>query len=60
MKLVRVTKENIYEAAAVQNELFPEENGRANFEASLREESRSTQRTAMFQNRTAIRMITHP
>lgn len=40
MKLVRVTKENIDEAAAVQNELFPEENGRANFEASLQEGSR--------------------
>lgn len=42
MKLVRVTKENIDEATAVQNELFPEENGRANFEASLREDSRFT------------------
>ncbi|GEM_PF-2728300 len=60
MKLVRVTKENIYEAAAVQNELFPEENGRANFEASLREGSRSTQRTAMFPSRISIRMILHP
>lgn len=40
MELVKVTAENIEEAASIQRELFPDENGRANFEASLMEGSR--------------------
>ncbi len=35
MELVKVTKENIEEAVSLQKELFPDENGRANLEASL-------------------------
>ncbi|MBQ1532818.1 MAG: GNAT family N-acetyltransferase [Solobacterium sp.] len=37
MELVKVTKENIEEAVSLQKELFPDENGRANLEASLRD-----------------------